>query len=145
MAFFSTVLTDRSVRFPDSQQFMNCMECPFLYRLSESCPKYPDLYSPIPPDVFTQDDLMFPMNRVEGHLDYRTSMLVDLKTGELFLMNLQLYCAWVFEIVMVLASVLTWMIPLGSFVLFALKRRPSMCRVCSVVLLLKFMTAFIGN
>lgn len=44
---------------------------------------------------------------------------------------------------MVLASVLTWMAPLCSFVLFAIKRRPAMCRICIVVILLKFMTAFV--
>ena len=44
---------------------------------------------------------------------------------------------------MVLASVLTWMAPLCSFVLFAIKRRPAMCRICIAVLLLKFMTAII--
>ena len=80
-----------------------------------------------------------------GFLDYRTSMLLDLKTNQLFLMNLQLYLAWVFEIVMVLASVLTWMAPLGSFILFAIKRRPAMCRICIVVLLLKFMTAIVTH
>ena len=81
MGNFSTVMVDKVTRFPLSQQFDNCRECPFLYRLSQSCPKYPDLYNPIPPDVFTIEDLAFPMNEVTGFVDYRTSMLLDLKTN----------------------------------------------------------------
>ena len=142
MVFFHNVMGDHSAQLPKIQQFDNCMQCPFLYRISESCPKYPDLYTPIPPDMFTEDDLVFPMNELVGYMNYRMSILMELKTNELVLMNLQLYLAWIFEIVMVITSLLTWMVPLGSFILFAFKRRPAMCRVCIVVLLLKFMTAF---
>ena len=72
-------------------------------------------------------------------------MLLDLKTNNLFLMNLQLYIAWIFEITMVITSALAWMMPYVCFILFAMKRRPGTCRLCIVVLLLKFMAAFTMN
>ena len=72
MAFFQTVMSDHSAKFPTKEVFANCKACPFLYRLSQSCPTNPDLYTPIPPDIFTEEDLIFPMKRVFGHPDYRT-------------------------------------------------------------------------
>ena len=113
-----------------------------MLRISESCPRYPELFTLIPPRLFTDADLVFPMEQVLGHVDYRTSILQESKTTELVLINLHLYLAWLIEITMVVASVFAWIIPLSSFVVYAINRKPAVRRLSIVVLLLKFLTAF---
>ena len=125
-------------------QIDNCMACPFLYRLSESCARDPDLFTSIPPDAITDSDLVFPMNKI-GTPGYRDSMLLELKTGDLFLLNIQLYAAWIFENLMVIVSVLTWIIPYATLALYFITRRPGVCRLCIVILYLKFMATVMLN
>ena len=113
-----------------------------MLRIAESCPRYPDLFTLIPPRLFTDVDLVFPMEQILGHMDYRTSILQESKTTDLVLINLHLYLAWLIEIIMVLASAFAWTIPFSSFVVYAINRKPAVRRLSIVVLLLKFMTAF---
>ena len=77
-------------------------------------------------------------------MDYRTSILMESKISELILINLHLYTAWLIEITMVTASVITWLVPYSSFVVYVINRKPAVRRLSIVVLLLKFMTAFVS-
>jgi len=130
--------------FPIQQQIENCAACPFLYRLAESCPKYPELFNKTPPDAFTESDLVFPMNEVSSPT-FRDSLLLELRTTELFLLNMQLYCMWICEIVMVSVSTMAWAIPYATFAVYFITRKPEVCRLCNVILCLKLMSAFIIN
>ena len=139
LGMFYTAATESQVL--TQRQIDNCMACPFLYRLSESCSRNPDLFTSTPPDMITEDDLVFPMNKV-GDPDFRTSILLESQTSDLFLLNLQLYAAWVFENVMVYTSVLTWLIPYACIASYFIFKKPVVCRVGIVVLYLKFISAF---
>ena len=72
-------------------------------------------------------------------------MLLEFKTNNVALLNLQLYAAWIFEITMVFVSVLTWVIPYATFVVLAITKRPAVCRLCIVIVYLKFMSTFVTS
>lgn len=52
---------------------------------------------------------------------------------------------WICEIVMVGISTMSWMIPYATFVVYFITRRPGVCRLCTIILYLKLMTAFVIN
>ena len=142
LGMFYTATSD--TRVLSQRQIDNCMACPFVYRLTESCSRHPDLFTSTPPDMITEDDLVFPMNKI-GTPDYRTSILLEAQTTDLFLLNFQLYAAWVFENMMVYVSVLTWLIPYACIGIYFITKKPVVCRVCIVILYLKFISAFMTN
>lgn len=86
MAFFfgagmiTSSSTSSSNMFQIQKLVESCMTCPFLYRLADSCPKYPELFSINPPDAFLESDLVFPMNEVRNPT-FRDSLLLEIKTS----------------------------------------------------------------
>ena len=119
------------------QQRSNCWRCPDLLRMTEACPRQPDLLTF--PSIITYDELYKPEQLAELKREqvpfhtFRENLLLR-ENMQPFVMNFILYSSYFFEVLMVFTSFLAALLPLILFLGMVIFRKPGFRRALIVCL-----------
>lgn len=131
-----------------SQQVNICAQCPTWLRLTEACPRQPDLLSF--PQMITTEDLYTAEQLTElreqniPFYTFRENLLLN-ENMQPFVMNLILYSTYMYEMLMVATSFLAWTLPCFLFVGLLITRKPDFVRALIIYVAAKLCFAFFNE